>query len=458
VNYWEKPEVNQIELILGFKVNHMRTIQVDDMIEKPLTRKHENAAYFVDALYKGDLFCTRADYQKSLIAQPLWTWFMVGHGYTGETIVDIPINDFKKLLDFASTRITMRLLAYLTCYGAGINTELLYNDEKTGIQKTYPFAIVTQAITDSQTWGYIHKEASSSREVMEEYTERPYDFDTFIKLSEKRDIDYEEILGCLFNIIPKKNFPGNIAQIKLPGIEWFSTVAGKQDVVSIGSVMSRTRTAPLNIQRFFTKKSAKANPARVDPKALLLETTYIPFEIIINGSSLEYIISMVPMPGMASIYIAALKSSVHDINKILDLIQRINGYDTKWLNKRFYISRITALNDKDQLTEYRDVVVFPNGYTYFKQGSNIYYKRMVDEKAIDENSEEGREVVSCLRDHYSEETFDAIKSEAYNYSKKLDVGTTEQTEGLSPENISKLEELFKKRSAAAAVGKLAASE
>ena len=163
------------------------------------------------------------------------------------------------------------------------------------------------------------------------------------------------------------------------------------------------------------------------------------------------------MPGMASIYIAALKSSVHDINKILDLIQRINGYDTKWLNKRFYISRITALNDKDQLTEYRDVVVFPNGYTYFKQGSNIYYKRMVDEKAIDENSEEGREVVSCLRDHYSEETFDAIKSEAYNYSKKLDVWTTEQTEGLSPENISKLEELFKKRSAAAAVGRLVTS-
>ncbi len=422
--------ITPTELTLGLKVNHMRNVDIREISTAQIIPS--DRSYFVRALTGGNLFCERAAYQESYISRPLWTWYMMGHGFVSQYIVGMPIEDFKKVLTFITDHLTMRLLVYQTCYGAGLNTELVYNDEKTNMQRAYPFTIVTQAITDASVAQLVLSYGVKR--------ERPRDFSTFTKYGHDNDIDYEKVIKTVFHIAPDPFYKGNIAQIKLPGIEWFSVVAGKNDVVGIGTIMAKTRSKPLDIHKWFKAEN---------PRALLLETTYIPFEIIINVPHLEYIISVVA--GETNTYIEAITSSVYDINQILNTFQRIELSAGIELMKKIYISRITALNDQGQPTEYKDIIIAPNNNVYYTQGADIFFKRP-DQKAVSTAQES-----DLFLKIYNKQVFDFIKSQAQRYAKKSSRRATEKTEGLSPESISKLENVLKTRdiSKATAVGALA---
>lgn len=340
--------VTDVELTLGLKVNHMRTLSVETIAREPFIPTPD-ASYFVEALEKGKLFCARTDYQNK--PQPLWTWYITGHGAMNNSIVRLRLPAFKKMLDTTAQLINMRLLMYVSCYAAGTNQELIYRNEKSLLPTIYPFALATQSIADTRIF----------------FDSDRFKFDEFIKLPHLPDIPYKEIIGTLFHITPDSNYIGSIAQIKLPGLEWFSPLADRKDVANIGGVMAQSRTKPLDMQKYF-----KGNP-----KALLIETNSVPFKIILNTPHLEYIVSTwVPLPNHA-MYIQAISSRIYTLYQILDLFMKVDRSTT------FYIAQIFCLDSTGRIQEYKDILITPSWTCYTNKLSGRIYKQFVGDEPFE---------------------------------------------------------------------------
>lgn len=329
--------ISPVELQLGLKVNHMKTIA--SPAEIVIETENKKPPYFMNALYdenkkSSDIFCLRPQYYKHEISVfPLWTIYIDGHGSVMKKIVGLEIDDFKKMLNFFEHSIDTRLLIYRSCYAAGLNNELIYNDAISAIQKTYSFAIITQAITDAPAIELRpYPKVEDGLLKLETFAH----FDTFLQDVALGVVDYQVLAQQLFPLVPaetvkaiEKRVWGNVPQIKLPGVKWFSVLASQKDVVRIGRILSMAHDPqkPLDIIKFFN----------TDPKAILLDTSDIPFELVINTNNLEAIISMTP--GM-SIHRIKKISSQHTINKILDWFMAIRDLDTE---KIFFIEEINAL-------------------------------------------------------------------------------------------------------------------
>ena len=281
IEYHDQAPLTAVEMQLGLKVNHMRTVKAT-AIKKP-TPQPELADYFTEALRKNSLFITNSEYTQEFSEyHSAWSIFIVGHGLMHTMVAGIALDEFKEFLSFLENKVSTKLLYYVSCFGAGENSHRLYsssyNNTQEGVDKTYPFAIITQALTDATVYIQFFK----------------VKFTQFLHLATTSDcINYRELAAC---ITPDLNDPrlavGNLAQVKFPGLEWFSVI-DESKVVSIGSVLAKTRTAPLNIETFFKKKGEQARPL-----AILLYTQNIPFELIINSIGAFYwpplIISMIP--------------------------------------------------------------------------------------------------------------------------------------------------------------------
>jgi hypothetical protein len=340
------------ELKLGLKVNHMRTVSIEQVNKGRFEALGDG---FIKALRENMLFCERRNYQGSEVPQPLWTLYFSGHGEFEETMAGMSLDDFKKMLIFASDKINVRLLMYQSCYGAGLNAELIYYDQAAATNKTYPFAIATQAITDAPT--------IQSHVVFGKKVPRPDDYQGFMALVHEQDLDYKKAIALVFHTEPDISYRGNIAQIKLPGTGWFSVVADKNHIVTIGNVLARTRKNPLNVQKYFKATALKA---------LLLAAPYILFDLIIDVQ-LDFIISLVP--GSGATYLQGIRSDKYPIDTILGWFQRIPLTDSSLsLDKMFYIEHIVAPNQERKLTEYTDVFIASSGGAYFKHDSNIFFK------------------------------------------------------------------------------------
>jgi hypothetical protein len=134
------------------------------------------------------------------------------------------------------------------------------------------------------------------------------DFISFFKIAEK--INKGEYKGLIHNESLK-----DISQIKLPGIEWLSADIADKEIVSIGSILTKTHDPqkPLDIVSFFKK----------DPEIILLYTDDIPFELVINSNKLKVIFSMMssgPSPNQSEVVLHKIKkisSATHDFIGIL---------------------------------------------------------------------------------------------------------------------------------------------
>src|SRR4029078_7029332 len=114
-------------------------------------------------------------------------------------------------------------------------------------------------------------------------------YDCFVKkITDFDPIPYHETIECLipastlyqprvYDAAHYKYGPQNIPQIRYPGLPWFS-VFDNSIVASIGTVMAKTRTAPLDIATFFARQGQQ----QADPLALLLYAQDIPFQLIID--------------------------------------------------------------------------------------------------------------------------------------------------------------------------------
>lgn len=121
--------VSPIEIELGLKVNHMKTLDkqafAKDMSGQYATFLVAHSSDFLKSVFdeqlkRSQVFCMRSDYFMKNVPRPLWAFFLDGHGNVEELISGFVLDDFKRLLNFFENYINCRLFIYNSCFSAGI--------------------------------------------------------------------------------------------------------------------------------------------------------------------------------------------------------------------------------------------------------------------------------------------------------------------------------------------------
>jgi hypothetical protein len=315
------------EQVLGLKVNHMETVNLSQ-VRKPLPPP-EFADYFMRAMgiieeKKNKIFVTHGEYPtENKDIMPTWVVYIGGHGALGQAIVALRPSLFREFLDFLGTKITTKLIFYVSCYAAGVTAEAIYRGLKE-IDRTYPFTIIAQGLPDLSvlTPGF----SIPSEHVLRLRPSR--NFDSFLmKASDPNIVDYRKIIEPLTGDF-SKIYLSSLPQIKFPGLPWFS-ILDTDRVVSIGSVLGSTRTKPLDITTFFAKK--------VEPIAILLYAKDVPFELIISTKVMPALISMIP--GYAVHHIKKISSPNLSVQEILSGFFQVKNLGAE---KTFGIETLTG--------------------------------------------------------------------------------------------------------------------
>lgn len=434
---------NDIELKMGFRVNHMKTLEYTSIYRSSLKKYFYQyiigidssaifrfADYFVNSL--DTIFCKKSDYnmRNSIITEwndyksknipiPEWIIYIMGHGLKNDSIANMSLNDFKQFLMFLENKIKTGLLFMVSCQVAGVNVNQIYGELKSGTQQYYSFPIILQGLSDAITFSRrpkIDLDAfwrSKNNDVLLNQGFNKWlesgdlklqikDFAEFFKRANEEEGDYRKIVEPLID----QSSVTNELQIKMPGVEWFSLIDTKNKIVSIGSILAKTRDPqkPLDITSFFKKQ----------PEIILLYTDNIPFELMIDVASVKAIVSMVS-PGLAESYSARViqkikkisTSKLESLENILNLFASVaytNG--AKW----FFVEEIDNGQEiwKDVLIDgtYKDGVTayLKDGYNFLHK-LNIINKEQEDAKIVQKGSYDERsynERMDIVRHQYSE--------------------------------------------------------
>lgn len=367
--------LTEIEERCGLKVNHLKTVTLDE-IKKP-DLKPVFADYFMTHL--SDLFVSgkesKKEYllkdsqlsEKSKFLAPSWSIYILGHGFIRDRICSLSIEQFKSFLAFLET-IKTNILVYNSCYSSGVNASLLYGDAESGIDKTYPFVIVAQTLTDAYGYGtcFSLNLKGESIEVVSGFNFKKF-FDLIIS-AKSNCLDALKFITY--------NYVSTTPQIKYAGLPWFSILDyGK--VASIGSILAKTHSTALNIATFFAKKGQK----KAAPIGILLYAENIPFKIIIDTFDGNFyipkIVSMVP--DKIRIYLKEIESSKCMTDQIIDafFIEGLLGdkvFIIDTLSAQFSYAMRTALSiDKGSGKLYKVVIEATTKKTYFTYNGSVYY-------------------------------------------------------------------------------------
>jgi hypothetical protein len=200
-------------------------------------------------------------------------------------------------LHFLDSKINTKLLVVLSCYAGGVNANKIYGEIKLGTQKYFSFPIIIQTLNNVEALffsavvdmsAYVNNEIKLITDI---------NFVDFFQKAKRMEGNYSKIIRSITNIENVQNTP----QIKLPGTEWFSVIELDKKIVSIGSMLAKTRDPQksLDIVSFFNKK----------PEIILLYTDNIPFELVVETPTVKYIISMVSPHAIMPIFVRIKKIS-----------------------------------------------------------------------------------------------------------------------------------------------------
>lgn len=353
----EKPQAqafSETEALLGLQVDHLEIIT--DIVNSAKNYKSSGGlSVLAEALNK--IFVPRAAYasqqkdkKEGMLGSyyvPTWALFMMGHGGIRTAIVGLPLEEFKKVLDFFETKINVKFLVYFSCYAAGTNTEIIYNDIKTNMQKTYPFVIVTAALTDDSITAtapsfpgggtFSSNQIDFKNKKIKLY---PYfEFESFAKnMMSSGTIDYVQMIAPLF---VARQGVSTTPQIKLPGLEWFNVVDINKRVVSIGKALAQSGRKELDVASFF----------KIKPEAILLYTNFIPFTLNLN--SLESMPKIVPMISDDKFYIHGISINILPIEFFSQAFTVVQAGDVR----TFLIKTLVPEVNKPSKRVYEDLVV-----------------------------------------------------------------------------------------------------
>jgi len=361
-----KGPLTTVEQELGLKVNHMQTVADIDEIKRPLPVP-QVAQYFVDALYDNtkedpsSIFVLKSEYKalKNSSSIPIWSIWIGGHGVKGIFVADLLISQFKSVLNFLEQGIRTKLLYYFTCFGAGVTNKALYEDVKNGIDRTYSFAIITQAITDTAIIGIAVRPVVENGHLNVKLFQH---YRKFIDLvNDTGIIDYKVLADCFIGNLQISGVGSLLPQVKLPGLPWFSVIHGDR-VCSIGTILAKTRTQPLNVETFCARQGKKAAPL-----GILLYADDLPFELIINPTTElglpSTVISMIP--GNAIHHLHKISSSVFKIEQIIGCFTKLEHLGA---HKLFIIDEIEVKRGWFSTAKVQNIVV-----ELTPQRNTVYY-------------------------------------------------------------------------------------
>lgn len=361
--------ITSAEQELGLKINHMRTIFDINEIKPSKGSNQRNTFFtrafglsnmwspetkFIQSLWNNntknsDIFVTKNDYYNLKNKKiPCWSILLNGHGSLGTELASLSLTDFKELLSFLGTNINTKLLYYSTCYGAGTNSNLIYKDAEQAIEKTYSYTIITDSLIESTISSTSHMDIELKNETLSVVTNP---FHKLFTLETTKDVpDYRNLMNYeLKTKVSQQTITDATPQIKYPGLPWFSLV-NSDPVVSIGSILAKNRTAPLNVATFFPKKlnlmtdsSGKTQVTTQEREifGILLYATKLPFEIIVNtknnARTPPEIISMIP--GDVTHHIKMISSPIYSLDALLESFTQIFKIG---FHKTFIIDQLQA--------------------------------------------------------------------------------------------------------------------
>jgi len=343
---------------------------------------------------------------------PEWCIYINGHGGINDVIAYITLDGFKKLLHFLETEVIMQLLVVVSCYAAGVNTDKIYGELKLGTQQYYSFPIIIQGLNDIAAQVHhllIDWLGWKNNKRLQLDTE--INFISFLEKAKNLEGNYNEIIKPV-TTTPIRNTP----QIKLPGLEWFSVMEVKNEVVSIGSVLAQIRDPQksLDIVSFFKK----------EPEALLLYTDNIPFELVLSPKKfLKVICSMVSSGPLAD----TPEFVIHRIKKISSKRDSFSSILSKFIvegSKWFFI---------DEIDGNKDILIFvasdEHAKCYFKDKNNILFQKELQKygNAVEANFEDERD-------------YEAKMSTVRKY-----LELSEKKQMITPERVEKIENVLVKQ-------------
>jgi hypothetical protein len=392
--YISTDSVTSIEQQLGLKVNHMQTVLDIDEIKKTLPAP-QAADYFIDALWDNErntsnLFVTNNEYRNyNNSTIPLWSILITGHGIMAISIVGLFLQQFKNFLTFLEHRIHTKLLYYNSCYAAGINSKILYEDAEKGVDKIYPFAIITQTLTDTAIVGALVA-PRIDQGVLKPLLRIRY-LDCLKKVTTSDVINYHEVAALLTPPDYLKKFGiAGLAQIKFPGLPWFSVIDDDK-VCSIGSILAKTRTTPLDMATFFAKQNKQAMPL-----GILLYVQDIPFELIVNTKTETglppVVISMIP--GNAIHHIKKVSSVTNSVDDIVLSFLKIKHLIPQ---KIFIVDEVRGQNSDTNGITLNNVVIKltpKENIVYYMQNDALF--KMINTVVVEVGAGDREEYVRLL--------------------------------------------------------------
>jgi len=345
--------LTELELALGIKLDHMQPLTPET-----LNIHQKNSQYmqdFINLLNNGNIFITKVEYaainkQKRDHLLPQWAIYSTGHGTTNQLISGLEISQFKKLLQFLDTKIWTKFFFYNTCYGAGVNAEIIYEDIKKPLSsQTYPFIIVTNALTDDRVTFKTDTILNTKQEPATIEMVLPMNFPKFIQLIRQNSPNLSELISSIAGT--KHDFVGTSPQVRLPGLPWFSILDINKKTISLNKTLSNNCKGykeGINIQTFFKHKN---------PEIILLYSPFIPCELKINTPSNKPLafVPMYPQPTEEQIYrIAKISSTTRTVDDLIYSFIQMKSVGTELI---FIIGEIIT-----QQTIYHNIAItFRNG-------------------------------------------------------------------------------------------------
>lgn len=282
--------LTEIEYKTGLKIDHMETIAnyIDALPEEFAPKEY--ADYFMQAVWPrkmgancSDLFVSNAEYREANLESPQWAIYAGGHGEVQKKSIGLTLDMFKQFLDFMNIKIRTSIFVYISCFAAGTNMQLIYQDEKK-LAKTYSFIIITQGIVDSGTG---IRSAGLAFDVFElediDFINKkleisPYkNFVKFFKTvtTDQEITDFESTVSSLLSLELKQKEFLEVPHIRFKGRDFFSLYDLNHKIAIIGNIFAKTCTT-VDITKYFTKNG-------IVPTYYLIYAPIIPCELIISS-------------------------------------------------------------------------------------------------------------------------------------------------------------------------------
>ncbi len=113
--YTPDSSLRDIEFTLGLKVNHLKTLESQDLLQDlGLPEGSINITYFT-AKEWNSLFITKKEFALNPNAACQWVIYLAGHGMLNSYVAGVSTKIFEEFLEFLNTSIQVKLFVLLTC-------------------------------------------------------------------------------------------------------------------------------------------------------------------------------------------------------------------------------------------------------------------------------------------------------------------------------------------------------